>query len=119
MVKKVLRMALKSSWVSAGEIELVMEMSSSKFTLETPSPLLLGSSDGPVLGRPMNPSVKPPDGRLRISVEWKTQELSSSHELLTAGMSVGLRMLVRVTTLDTTSSRLFTLEVDSRKKVVK
>jgi hypothetical protein len=64
--------------------------------------------------------VKPVGGgRLRTSVEWKTQELSNAQELLTAGMSVDLRMLVRVITLEMTSSRLFTLDVDSLKKVVK
>ncbi len=97
-----------------------METSSSKLAsgICTPSPLR-GNSAGPVLGRPIKPSVKPDGGRLRMSVEWKMQELSSSQEMLTAGMSVGLSMFVRVTTLEMTSSRLFTLDVDSLKKVVK
>jgi len=62
-------MELKSPRELAGEIELEMETSSSNPATGTPSPLVRGSSAGPVLGRPINPSEKPDEVRLGMSAE--------------------------------------------------
>ena len=61
------------------------------------------------MGRPMNPSEKSGVAVLKV------QEVSRAQELLMAGKSLDSRMLVSVTMLETISSRLLTLVVDSLK----
>ena len=69
-----------------------------------------------VLGLPMKPSVKS-EGAAVEEMNW--QVLSTSHELFNLAKSEGPKMLVRVTTLEMTSSRLLTRVEEARKKVVK
>ena len=101
MVKKVLKTPL-TSW--------------STICFEDPD---LGSSSMTtlVLGRPMKPLVKSAAFVAVLEINW--QVLSTSHELFSLAKSDGPKMLVRVTTLEMTSSRLLTRVVEALKKVVK
>ena len=102
MVKKVLKTPL-TSW--------------STICLEDPD---LGSSSmiaTLVLGRPMKPLVKSTAFVAVLEINWHV--LSTSHELFSLAKSDGPKMLVRVTTLEMTSSRLLTRVVEALKKVVK
>ena len=64
----------------------------------------------------MNPLVKS-EGAAVDEINW--QVLSTSHEDFNLARSEGLRMLVRVMTLEMTSSLDFTRVEDARKNVVK
>ena len=65
----------------------------------------------------MNPLVKSAALVAVLEINW--QVLSTSHELFNLAKSDGPKMLVRVTTLEMTSSRLLTRVVEALKKVVK
>jgi hypothetical protein len=88
-------------------------------------PVLGVSSMALEFGLPMNPLEGGADADADATADGTSEEeanrqvLSTSQELRREARSEGSKMLVRVTTLEMTSSRLFTLVVEALKKVVK
>ena len=80
-------------------------------------PLDLTSSDGFVLGLPINPFENALAAASEDEANWHV--LSIWQELLSEERSLGDRMFVKVMTLEMTSARLLTLVVEALKNVVK